>query len=166
MPVIRIFKAFTEDWEKPLCHSYNPLAQFKLFAKYQNMKYVYPGKKKAIPFYVCNDSLIWYDQKKGSHKDYGWAVILIPKGQTFDPRKKDEYAHELIMQYGNCENNLQFFISLSSQSDNVLVHDKNADKISGEEAYVNRFGFSPKMSINYFDLTDESEINPRGNDKE
>ena len=58
IPVIRIFKAYTEDWEKRLCHSYHPLSQFTLLAKYQNIKYVFPGKTKSIPFYVCNDSLI------------------------------------------------------------------------------------------------------------
>ena len=70
------------------------------------------------------------------------------------------------MQHGICENNLQLFISLSSQSQNVLVHDKNSEKIRSEEAYVNKFGFFPKFSLNYFDLQDESETNPRGNDKE
>ena len=127
------FHAYLEEWEKEYVHKNDAMAQYKLLAKYQNMRYMWPDSNHIAPVHTCYISeqrLIWLPKKKDDA--WGWCVILVPKGRDYDDERIQEYEHKPI----KGKNSFHHLIAICDQREDVVVVDEEGVEVSPEDLFV------------------------------
>jgi len=135
---VKYFCPYLEKWEEKNCYNNSTASHYRLLSKYGGMQYIWPkttstGKKHAC--YITDSQLVWKD-KVGNEKDYGWCVILVPKGVEFVDANYNNYEHEPIK--NNC-NNLHLLIAISTQQENIIMLDENNSIIKPKSFHEKHF---------------------------
>ncbi len=77
-PVQRcVFRAWLEDWEKPLLKNNDPVAEARLRVKYQGLVFFDPDNKTVYSVYTGN-----LEYRKG--RDGGWCLIGVCADDVYD----------------------------------------------------------------------------------
>ena len=137
---------------KKCVHDRTYKSQCKLLAKYQNLKYYWP-ENKAYGATIANVlAFVERDDDYVKGEPWGWHVILIPKGQTFDSNHFDEYERQSLY-----KSELQYIVSITEQDENVTCLDRNEKVIDPYETFKEWFKETPYISFK--DLPDVKETN-------
>ena len=73
----RVFRAWLEDWEKPLLKNNDPVAEARLRVKYQGLVFFDPDNQTIYSVYSGN-----LEYRKGW--DGGWCVIGVCADDVYD----------------------------------------------------------------------------------
>ena len=92
MPVhTRVFRAWTEDWEKEILKTNDCVAEAKLLEKYKGLVFFDPDNK--CHYTICSKNLEFFKGRNG-----GWCVIGVPADDKLEdePFLIGKLVHDLV----------------------------------------------------------------------